>query len=136
MKRGQGSGVFARHLPGGILSQVAYGAVSATADSDLPNGTLGAQAATLTSLLMLGNPETRAIAFVGNRPLPATLEIRQGHLATTSSAPTGGPPRNHRLADHRRTPAHSRIDSYARGMSRRRPAWLASLQPERSGVFG
>ena len=52
--------MFAQHLPAGILSQVAYGAVFAIADSDLPNGTLGARAATITSLLMLGVPETRA----------------------------------------------------------------------------
>jgi hypothetical protein len=56
--------VFAQHLPAGILSQVAYGVVFAIADSDLSNGTLGARAATITSLLMLGVPETRAIALV------------------------------------------------------------------------
>jgi AcrR family transcriptional regulator len=67
-KRGQDSGVFARHLPPGILSQVAYGVVFAIADSDLSNGTLGVRAATITSLLMLGVPETRAIALVDNRP--------------------------------------------------------------------
>ncbi|MFD7971814.1 hypothetical protein [Streptomyces clavifer] len=33
--------------------QVAYGVVFANADSYLPNGTLGARAATITSLLML-----------------------------------------------------------------------------------
>ena len=66
-KRGQDSDVFARHLPAGILSQVAYGAVFAIADYDLSNGTLGARAATITSLLMLGVPETRAIALVGDQ---------------------------------------------------------------------
>ncbi|MDX3186932.1 TetR/AcrR family transcriptional regulator [Streptomyces sp. MN03-5084-2B] len=66
--RGQDSGVFARHLPAGVLSQLAYGAVFAIADSDLPNGTLGVRAATITSLLMLGVPETRAIALVGDLP--------------------------------------------------------------------
>jgi hypothetical protein len=55
-------------LPAGILSQVAYGAVFAIADSDWSNGTLGARAATITSLLMLGVPETRAIALVGDQP--------------------------------------------------------------------
>ena len=56
-------------LPAGILSQLAYGAVFAIADNDLPNGTLGARAATITSLLMLGVPETRALAaLVGNQP--------------------------------------------------------------------
>lgn len=74
VQQGQDSGVFARHLPAGILSQVAYGAVFAIADrfaiadSDLPDGTPGARAATITSLLMLGVPETRAIALAGDQP--------------------------------------------------------------------
>lgn len=68
VKRGQDSDVFAQHLPAGILSQVAYGVVFAIADSELSNGMLGARAATITSLLMLGVPETRAIALVGDRP--------------------------------------------------------------------
>ena len=67
VKRGQDSDVFARHLPAGILSQVAYGAVFAIADNDQPNGTLDARAATITSLLMLGVPEARAIALVDDR---------------------------------------------------------------------
>jgi len=50
------------------MCQVAYGVVFAIADSDLPDGTLGARAATITSLLMLGVPETRAIALVGDQP--------------------------------------------------------------------
>ena len=66
--RGQDSDVFARHLPAAVLSQLAYGAVFAIADSDLPNGTPGVRAATITSLLMLGVPETRAIALVGDLP--------------------------------------------------------------------
>ncbi|MBW8087462.1 TetR/AcrR family transcriptional regulator [Streptomyces hygroscopicus subsp. hygroscopicus] len=68
VKRGQDTEVFAQHLPAGILSQVAYGVVFAIADSDLSNRTLGARAATITSLLMLGVPETRAIALVGDQP--------------------------------------------------------------------
>ena len=68
VKQGQDSGVFARHLPAGILSQVAYGVVFAIADSDRSNGTLGARAATITSLLMLGVPETRASALAGEQP--------------------------------------------------------------------
>jgi AcrR family transcriptional regulator len=64
VKRGQDSDVFARHLPAGILSQLAYGVVFAVADSDLSAGPLGARAATITTLLMLGVPETRAIALV------------------------------------------------------------------------
>ncbi|WP_223186891.1 hypothetical protein [Streptomyces sp. CBMA29] len=60
--------MFAQHLPAGLLSQIAYGVVFAVADSDLSNGSLGARAATITSLLMLGVPETRAVALVGDRP--------------------------------------------------------------------
>lgn len=67
VKRGQDGDVFAEHLPAGILSQVAYGVVFAIADSDVSNGTVGARAATITSLLMLGVPEARAIALVGDR---------------------------------------------------------------------
>jgi hypothetical protein len=68
VKRGQDSDAFAQHLPAGILSQVAYGAGFAIADSDPSNGTVGARAATITSLLMLGVPETRAIALAGDQP--------------------------------------------------------------------
>jgi AcrR family transcriptional regulator len=68
VKRGQDSNVFAQHLPAGTLSQVAYGAVFAIADSDLPDATPGARAATITSLLMLGVPQTRAIALAGDQP--------------------------------------------------------------------
>jgi AcrR family transcriptional regulator len=68
VKRGQDSDVFARYLPAGILSQVAYGVVFAIADSDLPDGTPGARAATITTLLMLGVPEQRVIALAGGRP--------------------------------------------------------------------
>jgi len=67
VKRGQDSDVFARHLPAGVLSQVAYGVVFAIADNDLSDGTHGARAATITSLLMLGVPEARAVALVGDR---------------------------------------------------------------------
>ncbi|MFB9504849.1 TetR/AcrR family transcriptional regulator [Streptomyces aurantiacus] len=88
VERGQDSDVFAQHLPAGILSQVAYGVVFAIADSDLSNGTdgvdgvdgtdgadgmdgtRGAGAATITSLLMLGVPEARAIALVGGGDQP------------------------------------------------------------------
>ncbi|MEU5311477.1 TetR/AcrR family transcriptional regulator [Streptomyces sp. NPDC021562] len=68
VQRGQDTEVFAEHLPAGMLSQVAYGVVFAIADSDLSNGTLGARAATITSLMMLGVPETRALALVGDQP--------------------------------------------------------------------
>jgi AcrR family transcriptional regulator len=65
VKLGQESEVFARHLPAEMLSQLAYGAVFAIADNDLPTGV---RAATITSLLMLGVPETRAIALAGDQP--------------------------------------------------------------------
>ena len=68
VQRGQDRDVFAQHLPAGILSQVAYGVVFAIADSDLSNETFGARAATITSLLMLGVSETRALALVGDQP--------------------------------------------------------------------
>ncbi len=67
VERGQDDDVFAQHLPAGILSQVAYGVVFAIADSDLSDGTRGARAATITSLLMLGVPESRAIALVDDQ---------------------------------------------------------------------
>ncbi|WHU46191.1 TetR/AcrR family transcriptional regulator [Gordonia sp. L191] len=62
VRRGQDTGVFARHLPAGLLSQIAYGAVFAIADGDTSED--GAAAAAITSLLMLGVPEARAIALV------------------------------------------------------------------------
>ncbi len=68
VKLGQETGTFARHLPADILSQTAYGAVFAIADKHLPDGIHGARAATITSLLMLGVPETRAIALVDDQP--------------------------------------------------------------------
>ncbi|KUL31775.1 TetR/AcrR family transcriptional regulator [Actinoplanes awajinensis] len=68
VKRGQDSSRFAQHLPAGILSQVAYGAVFAIATSDLPNENPDPRAATITSLLMLGVPETRAVALLDDQP--------------------------------------------------------------------
>ncbi|MFJ8140898.1 TetR/AcrR family transcriptional regulator [Streptomyces sp. NPDC096013] len=68
VKRGQDDELFARHLSAALLSQLAYGVVFAIADSDLANGTPGARAATITSLLMLGVPETHAIALADGRP--------------------------------------------------------------------
>ncbi|MFF6993119.1 TetR family transcriptional regulator [Streptomyces sp. NPDC010273] len=68
VKRGQNDDVFAHHLPAALLSQLAYGVVFAIADSDLANGTLGARAATITSLLMLGVPETHATALADDQP--------------------------------------------------------------------
>ncbi|MGW3312989.1 TetR/AcrR family transcriptional regulator [Streptomyces sp. NPDC001073] len=68
VQRGQNDDVFAHHMPAALLSQLAYGVVFAIADSDLANGTLGARAATITSLLMLGVPETHAIALADDQP--------------------------------------------------------------------
>jgi AcrR family transcriptional regulator len=68
VERGQESGVFGRHLPADILSQVAYAAVFTIAENDLSNENLGPRAATITSLLILGVPETRANALVGSQP--------------------------------------------------------------------
>jgi hypothetical protein len=66
VQRGQDDGVFGRHLPADILSQVAYAAVFSIADHDLSHGNLDAGAATTTSLLILGVPETRAKALLSN----------------------------------------------------------------------
>jgi AcrR family transcriptional regulator len=68
VQRGQDREEFGRHLPAGILSQVAFSAVFAIADNGLSHGTLGARAATMTSLLTLGVPEERANALVGGQP--------------------------------------------------------------------
>lgn len=66
--RGQDSHVFAAHLPPAVLSQIAYGAVFAIADADLSTGSLGARAATISSLLILGVAETQAVALVDDQP--------------------------------------------------------------------
>ena len=63
--RGQDRHVFGRHLPPGMLSQVAYATVFTIAEltiaeDDGAGGTQGVRAATITSLLMLGVPEARA----------------------------------------------------------------------------
>jgi AcrR family transcriptional regulator len=60
VQRGQDSGAFGRHLPADVLSQIAYAAVFAIADNALTDATLDARAASITSLLILGVPESRA----------------------------------------------------------------------------
>lgn len=60
VERGQDSGAFGRHLPAGILSQAARSAVFTIADDDLSRKELAVFAVILTSLLMLGVPESRA----------------------------------------------------------------------------
>jgi AcrR family transcriptional regulator len=68
VQKGQDSGVFGRHLPAQVLSQVAYAAVFAIADDNLSGESLSARAATITSLLILGVPEARARALVDTQP--------------------------------------------------------------------
>lgn len=68
VQRGQEREVFGRHLPAGILSQIAYAAVFTIADASLSTGTLGVRAATITSLLILGVPEAQANALVDLQP--------------------------------------------------------------------
>jgi AcrR family transcriptional regulator len=60
VRRGQGSGVFGLHLPAHVLSQVAFAAVFAIADRSRLGESLGPSAAAMTSLLVLGVPESRA----------------------------------------------------------------------------
>jgi AcrR family transcriptional regulator len=67
VQRGQDHEVFGRHLPAGMLSQLAYAAVFTIADHGLSNKALGVRAATVTSLLILGVPEARANALVDGR---------------------------------------------------------------------
>ena len=68
VQRGQDDDVFGRHLPSNILSQLAFSTVFSIADSDHPLGILGAHAATITSLLVLGVPEQRAQALMNDLP--------------------------------------------------------------------
>jgi AcrR family transcriptional regulator len=70
VQRGQDSEVFGRHLPADILSQLAYGAVFTIADNDQLNREVGARAATIASLLILGVPEPRATALAGGVVIP------------------------------------------------------------------
>lgn len=58
--KGQEIEAFGRHLPAPVLSQVAFAAVFAVADSSLSGSDVGVEAATITSLLILGVPDNRA----------------------------------------------------------------------------
>lgn len=60
VQEGQDTGGFGRHLPATVLSQVAFAAVFALADSSLAGSSISSQAAAITSLLMLGVPDARA----------------------------------------------------------------------------
>ena len=64
VRRGQDSNAFGRHLPAHVLSQIAFSAVFAIADSNRSGEDLGARAAAVTSLLALGVPQVRASALV------------------------------------------------------------------------
>lgn len=75
VKKGQDSEVFGRHLPADILGQLAYAAVFAIADNNLSGETLGASAATITSLLILGVPEARARALIDTQALHAAIDV-------------------------------------------------------------
>ncbi len=68
VQKGQDSGVFGRHLPAQVLSQVAYAAVFSLADHHLADGTVDARAAITTSLLVLGVPGGRARALADGAP--------------------------------------------------------------------
>ncbi|NUR95286.1 MAG: TetR/AcrR family transcriptional regulator [Kribbellaceae bacterium] len=67
VERGQRDDVFARHLPADALSQLAYGVLFAVADNTRSNKPLDARAATITTLLMLGVPEPRAITLTDDQ---------------------------------------------------------------------
>jgi AcrR family transcriptional regulator len=67
VQRGQDAQVFARHLPAGLLSQIALTTVFTIADNALSNRTLDMRAATMTSLLMLGVPTARANDILNDR---------------------------------------------------------------------
>lgn len=60
VQRGQAAEVFGRHLPAPVLSQVAFSAIFTLADSSLSDSVVTPEAATLTSLLVLGVPDARA----------------------------------------------------------------------------
>lgn len=74
VEHGQADGVFGRHLPAQVLGQVAYAAVFTVADEVRAGGPrrsdqeLGVDAATMTSLLVLGVPGARAEALATKEP--------------------------------------------------------------------
>jgi AcrR family transcriptional regulator len=67
VQRGQDAQMFARHLPAGLLSQIALTTVFTIADNALSNRTLDVRAATMTSLLLLGVPAARANDILNDR---------------------------------------------------------------------
>jgi AcrR family transcriptional regulator len=67
VQKGQDAGIFGRHLRAPLLSQIAFSSVFAVADSSLSDPGVGAEAAIVTSLLVLGVPDLRAKALVNHR---------------------------------------------------------------------
>jgi len=67
VQRGQDAQMFARHLPAGLLSQIALTTVFTIADNALSNRILDVRAATMTSLLLLGVPAARANDILNDR---------------------------------------------------------------------
>ncbi|WP_138442526.1 TetR/AcrR family transcriptional regulator [Sinomonas susongensis] len=59
-RRGQEAQLFGRHLPADLLGRMAYSAVFAIADDRRAGVAVDAEAATITSLLVLGVPPSRA----------------------------------------------------------------------------
>lgn len=64
MRRGQEAGSFGRHLPAELLGRIAYTTVFAIADDRRTGVALDAGAATITSLLVLGVPASRACELI------------------------------------------------------------------------
>ncbi|MEC3956628.1 TetR/AcrR family transcriptional regulator [Nocardia sp. CDC153] len=78
VQRGQHTGAFAHHLPPAILSQLAYSAVFTIADHTLSTEPPDPRPATITTLLMLGVPEPRALTLVGGHPNPPHPKLITG----------------------------------------------------------
>ncbi|MBD8059986.1 TetR/AcrR family transcriptional regulator [Cellulomonas sp. JH27-2] len=71
VRRGQDDGVFERHLPADVLSQLAWSAVFTVADHDPARERVTLPAVTTGSLLVLGVPHARALDLAEGRvPLP------------------------------------------------------------------
>jgi AcrR family transcriptional regulator len=69
VRRGQAAGTFGEHLPAGLLGQIALATVFSVFDSGSRDDSLGADEATVTSLLILGVPVdmARELADGGQR---------------------------------------------------------------------
>lgn len=69
IERGQAAGRFGTHLPADVLGQIAYAAVFAIADVGRAGEALDVHAATITSLLVLGVPASRAHGLASHSQL-------------------------------------------------------------------